>query len=257
MQPADAPSLALEVRSVGHGFGGLTVLRDVNFTVGEGQIVGLIGPNGSGKSTLFNIVTGFIAPRSGKTLLRGRDLAGMNVQARSRAGLVRTFQTPKIFDHMSVLENLMVGAAKSAKSGMLENALRLPRARAELRRARETAEQIAERFGLLTLCHLPGARLASGQRRMLELARACAGSPSVLLLDEPSAGLNTEEIQQLDEKLGALNEDGMTILIVSHDMQMMERAHQVHVLYFGAIIASDSMRGLQENARVKEVYLGM
>jgi ABC-type branched-subunit amino acid transport system ATPase component len=249
-------SLALEVQSVGHGFGGLTVLSNVTFAVPDGQIVGLIGPNGSGKSTLFNIVNGFLHPRSGRVLLFGKDTHGLDVEARSRAGLLRTFQTPKVFEHMSVLENLMAGAHKLARLGVIRSLLATPGERAELGVIRAQAEATCRRFGLEPLRNTLAGKLTSGQRRMVELARAYAGRPRVLLLDEPSSGLNDDEVKTLGNWLKTLRGEGIALLLVSHDMQLMGVADVVNVLYFGEIIAAGTMSEMQRDARVREVYLG-
>lgn len=246
----------LEVRDVGHSFGGLTVLTNVSFGVPRGQIVGLIGPNGSGKSTLFNIINGFLRPRTGSVVLDGRDLGAASVEARSRAGLIRTFQTPKVFEHMSVLDNLMAGAYRTTRAGMLAGMLRLPGAVSELRSLREQAQRLCRRFGLESLQATPAGRLTSGQRRMVELARAYAAQPRLLLLDEPSSGLNDDEVGQLAGWLRTLKAEGVTLLLVSHDMAFMEVAEVVNVLYFGEIIASGTMSEMQRDSRVREVYLG-
>ncbi len=250
-------ALALDVRGIGHSFGGLTVLTDVSFEVPAGRIVGLIGPNGSGKSTLFNILNGFLVPRSGSVLMSGEDTRGMSVEARSRAGLVRTFQTPHVFEHLSVRDNIMVGACKLTRSGALSNMLSLPRARRDLELMRGVADALIERFGFGRLRDVPAAKLTSGQRRMLELARAYAGKPRLLLLDEPSSGLNTTEVEALANWLQTFSEEGITLLLVSHDMQLMNIAAVVNVLYFGEIIASGPMAEMQRNPRVREVYLGV
>ena len=247
---------ALELKGIGHSFGGLAVLSSVSFTVPKGAIAGLIGPNGSGKSTLFNILSGFIAPRAGASTLFGEDLRGMSVEKRCRAGLVRTFQTPKVFEHLTVLENLMIGAYRLTRSGMLESMLALPRARREVARLREQAEALAYRFGLERLLGQSASKLSGGQRRMLELVRGYAARPRLLLLDEPSTGLNSEEIERLRAWLAELNLEGISVLLVSHDMQLMNIASVVHVLYFGEIIAAGTMAEMQQNARVREAYLG-
>ncbi len=247
---------SLDVREVGHSFGGLNVLTNVSFEVPAGKIVGLIGPNGSGKSTLFNIINGFLVPRTGRVSLDGTDLGAMSVEARSRAGLVRTFQTPKVFEHMSVIENLMAGAYKLTRSGVVSDMLRLPGARRDAASMREQAHELCKRFGLERLHDTAAGLLTSGQRRMLELARTYAGKPRLLLLDEPSSGLTAEEVSQLGEWLKKLNNEGMTLLLVSHDMQLMNVASMVHVLYFGEIIATGAMDDIQRNPKVREVYLG-
>ena len=248
---------AIEVRNVGHSFGGLAVLRDVSFAVPQGSVIGLIGPNGSGKSTLFNIITGFLFPLAGQVAYRGQNIAGFSVQQRSLAGLVRTFQTPKMFEHLTVLENVMAGAIKLTGAGLLADAFALPSSRADMRRMRDMASVVCEKFALDVVRDVSAAQLTAGQRRLVELARAYVGKPSVLLLDEPSAGLNSEEVALLESRLRTLNSEGITIFLVSHDMQLMAVADLVHVLYFGEIIASGIMADLQKNAKVREVYLGL
>ena len=252
---AAEPLLAL--REVGHAFGGLSVLRSVTFDVPEGGIVGLIGPNGSGKTTLFNIVSGYIRPAMGQVLYRGKPLDRDTIQQRGLAGLVRTFQTPQVFEQMTVLENVMVGVTKLTRSTMLDDLLRTPSARAQMREIRERALAACERFQLGPLLDLPAASLTAGQRRILEIARAVVGEPRLLLLDEPSSGLNAQEIENLREWIVRLNEGGMTVLLVSHDMGLMTVAPMVHTLYFGEIIASGDMAAIQRDPRVREVYLGV
>ena len=252
---AAEPILAL--REVGHSFGGLSVLRSVTFDVPAGGIVGLIGPNGSGKTTLFNIVSGYIRPLMGTIAYAGTPLGRDSIQKRGLAGLVRTFQTPQVFEQMTVLENVMVGCTKLTRTTMLQDLLRTPAARGQMREIRERAEAACERFQLAGLGHLPAASLTAGQRRILEIARAVVGKPRLLLLDEPSSGLNVPEIENLRDWIVRLNEEGITILLVSHDMGLMTVAHTVHTLYFGEIIASGDMATIQRDPRVREVYLGV
>lgn len=247
----------LAVQGVAHSFGGLQVLRNFNLDVPHGRVVGLIGPNGSGKTTVFNIVSGFLRPLAGRVTLDGTDISGRSVQERSRAGLVRTFQTPKVFDHMTVLENLMVGEHKATRTGVLEAMLSTRRARRELATTRERAEHCAQRFGLAPLLATRAGLLPAGQRRVVELARACIGNPRVLLLDEPSSGLNSEEIEVLRNWIVELHRGGLTVFLVSHDMGLMTVCDTVHVLYFGEVIASGSLADVQADARVRAAYLGV
>lgn len=247
----------LALRGIAHSFGGLQVLRNVEVDVPAGRVVGLIGPNGSGKTTCFNIASGFLRPQAGRVLLDGADISASSVQQRSRAGLMRTFQAPKVFDHMTVLENLMVGAHKSTCTGVLAAMLGTRRARAELAAVREGAEQCAHRFGLAALLGMRAGLLPAGQRRIVELARACIGQPRVLLLDEPSSGLNSEEIDVLRRWIVDLNSEGLTVFLVSHDMGLMTVCDTVHVLYFGEVIASGSLAHVQADVRVREAYLGV
>jgi len=247
----------LSLNEIGHRFGGLNVLRSVTFDVPEGGIVGLIGPNGSGKTTLFNIVSGYIRPLMGTVSYRGTPLVRDSIQKRGLAGLVRTFQTPQVFEQMTVLENVMAGCAKLTRTTMLQDLLRTPAARGQMREIREQAEAACERFHLKGLRDLPAASLTAGQRRILEIARAVVGKPRLLLLDEPSSGLNAQEIENLRDWIVRLNAEGITILLVSHDMGLMTVAHTVHTLYFGEIVASGDMATIQRDPRVREVYLGV
>lgn len=247
----------LALKEVGHSFGGLAVLRSVTFDVPEGGIIGLIGPNGSGKTTLFNIVSGYIRPLAGTITYQGAPLVRESIQRRGMAGLVRTFQTPQVFEQMTVLENIMVGCTKLTRTTMLQDLLRTPAARTQMREIRQRAEAACERFQLGNLRDLPAASLTAGQRRILEIARAVVGEPRLLLLDEPSSGLNAQEIENLREWIVRLNEQGITVLLVSHDMGLMTVARTVHTLYFGEIIATGDMAAIQRDPRVREVYLGV
>ena len=247
----------LSLGEVGHSFGGLTVLRSVTFDVPAGKIVGLIGPNGSGKTTLFNIVSGYIRPMLGRIAYRGAPLTRESIQDRGRAGLVRTFQTPQIFERMSVLENVMAGCCKITRTHMLQDLFNTAAARGQMRTIRAEAEAACERFQLAAVRDLPAASLTAGQSRILEIARALAGKPSLLLPDGPSSGLNPGEIENLRGWIQRLNAEGMTILLVSHDMGLMGVADTVHTLYFGEIIASGDMAAIQRDPRVREVYLGV
>jgi ABC-type branched-subunit amino acid transport system ATPase component len=233
------------------------VLNGVTFSVPSGGMVGLIGPNGSGKTTLFNIVSGYIPHLRGEIRYCGRELKRESIQHRSSAGMVRTFQTPKIFERMSVIENIMVGACKLTTSGMVEDLLHLPRSLRDMRQIRNQADEICAKFDLTAVRDLPSQSLPAGQRRVLEIARAVVGRPKLLMLDEPSSGLNPDEIVNLRHWIEQLNREGMSILLVSHDMELMSIANCVHVLYFGKIIASGHMGEIQSNPQVREVYLGV
>ena len=247
----------LSLRDIRHSFRGLHVLKGVALEVPTGAFVGLIGPNGAGKSTLFNIASGFLHPDGGAVFLDGTQLKKCSVQERSRRGLVRTFQTPQVFGAMTVLENLMVGRHKQTCSGIVGNLFRSPRSSQEYQMAKQAATAVLARFNLSHVAEHKAGNLPAGQQRMLELARAYVGEPRLLLLDEPSSGLNNEEIAQLRRMLNELNGEGITILLVSHDMNLIEAATNIHVLCFGEIIAMGSMAALREDARVREAYLGI
>jgi branched-chain amino acid transport system ATP-binding protein len=246
----------LQVHDLNHSFSGLHVLKGVNFDVALGKFVGLIGPNGAGKSTLFNIVSGFLRANHGSILYDGQEISSKSVQQRSRRGLIRTFQTPKVFAKMTVLENLLVGSHKDAHTGVVANLLRTKRSRREYQQALEAANQAAKRFGLDQVRDALAGNLPGGKQRMLELARAHIARPKLLMLDEPSSGLSGEEISELRSSLHALNGDGITILLVSHDMNLVANAELIHVLCFGEIIASGAMSQIQLDPRVREAYLG-
>ena len=247
----------LEVNDVRHSFRGLQVLKGVSFEVGAGELVGLIGPNGAGKSTLFNIISGFLVPDAGSVRYAGADVSRRSVQQRSRAGLMRTFQTPQVFPHLSVRENLMTGLYKHTRSGVLAGLFAARSARRELARMREAADTACERFSLAAVRERAAGKLPAGQQRLVELARAAISAPRLLCLDEPSSGLNSEEVAQLMALLRELNRTGTTLLLVSHDMDLVTVATRIHVLCFGEIIASGPLQQIQGDARVREAYLGV
>lgn len=247
----------LELKAIAHRFGGFQVLHDVSFAAPAVGITGLMGPNGSGKTTLFNIISGFLTPTSGQVLFDGRDVRAESVRRRSLDGLVRTFQTPKIFERLTVAENVMVGAFKAGRSGFFAGLAGLPSVRREMTEMRARAYETAQRFDLGAVFDRPSPLLTAGQRRLLELARAYEGQPRLLMLDEPSSGLTTTEIEVLITKLKLLADEGIAILLVSHDMDLMGVAQAIHVLNFGRIIASGTMTEVQENAAVREAYLGV
>lgn len=255
MNATPAPLLAVD--AVGHAFGGFRVLSSVSFEVPHGGLVGLIGPNGSGKTTLFNIICGFVHPLAGKVRFGGHALGATNVVQRSRQGLVRTFQTPHVFEHLTVLENVMAGLYKCSRGGILASMLRLPLARREMRRVADRAAATCDAFGLGGMKQQLAGSLTAGARRNVELARAAVSEPRILLLDEPSSGLSQDEVAQLREQVVRINKAGLAILLVSHDMDLMAMVDRVHVLSAGEIIASGTMAEMHHNAQVQQVYLGL
>jgi ABC-type branched-subunit amino acid transport system ATPase component len=255
VDPADAENALLTVEHVWVRFDALVAVRNLTFELQPGNLLGLIGPNGAGKTTLFNIISGYLPLQTGAIRYRGGLLARQSVQDRSRAGMVRTFQTPKVFERMTVIENIMVGACKLTRTGMLQDLFHTPHAGGEMRRIRALAEQASADFGLSG--ELAASTLPAGQRRILEIARAQVGQPRLLMLDEPSAGLNREEMRQLIAAIRRINDAGVAILLVSHDMELMTVADVVHVLNFGEIIARGNMAAIQQDRHVREVYLGV
>lgn len=246
----------LEAQGISHHFGGLRVLQGVDMAVPSGGFCGLIGPNGSGKTTLFNILSGFLRPAGGAVRLEGRDLTRSSVEQRSRLGLVRTFQTPQVFENMSIVENVMTGCYQLTSGGFLSGMLRLPRRGRELAEMRRRATAMCHRFGFTGQLDQSAANLPAGRRRLLELARACVSEPRVLLLDEPSSGLNTAEVATLKAWLHDIHASGVTLLLVSHHMELMEAAAQVYVLDFGHIIGHGSLAKVKAMPRVQKAYLG-
>lgn len=250
-------AVLLSVDRVSKSFRGLSVLRDVNLQVPAAGITGLIGPNGAGKSTLFNIVSGFLAPDRGRLVYDAVDITQWPVTKRSRAGLVRTFQTPQLFAHMTVRENLMAAGYPSTSSGFVSDLLSMPRARRDRQRMAADAEAACERFELQSLWNQRAGDLPAGRQRLVELARAIITSPRLLCLDEPSSGLNVEEVAALRAALERLDDSGTAILLVSHNMDLMSVASRVNVLCFGEIIAAGPFDEVKADARVREAYLGV
>jgi len=246
----------LTVQKVSRRFGGLQVLRDVSFAVPEGTITGLIGPNGAGKSTLFNIISGFLTPGEGKIEYAGTLLAGHSIQDRSEMGLLRSFQTPQVFSDLTVRENLIVGCHKHGRTGMVEGLLAFPAVRRERQAAEDNVRKILAEFELESVSEQLAGELPAGRQRIVELARAVIAKPRLLCLDEPSSGLSAEEVQDLMATIGRIRNAGVTILLVSHDMELMSVSDGIHVLCFGEIIASGSLADIQAHPAVREAYLG-
>jgi ABC-type branched-subunit amino acid transport system ATPase component len=247
----------LQVRNISHRFGGLEVLKGVSFDVLPGSITGLIGPNGAGKSTLFNIISGFLRPTAGDIVFLEEVATDHAIQKRSRNGLLRTFQTPQVFRDLTVWENLIVGCHMLGNTGVMAGLLALPAVRRELREASTRAESILQEFELAGLRDVRAGEIPAGRQRMVELARAVIAGPTLLCLDEPSSGLSASEVQGLMLALRRLNQSGMTILLVSHDMELMGISESIHALCFGEIVASGNLAHMQSNPRVREAYLGV
>lgn len=247
----------LEVRNISHRFGGLEVLKGVSFDVLHGSITGLIGPNGAGKSTLFNIISGFLRPTVGDIVFAGEIATDHAIQRRSKEGLLRTFQTPQVFRDLTVWENLIVGCHMLGRTGVVAGLLAFPAVRRELKEAGERAEKIVREFEFAAIRDVLAGELPAGRQRMLELARAVIAGPTLLCLDEPSSGLSAMEVKGLMQALRKLNRSGMTILLVSHDMELMGISDSIHALCFGEIIASGDLPHMQSNPRVREAYLGV
>jgi branched-chain amino acid transport system ATP-binding protein len=232
----------LEVRRIGKRFGGLHAVRDLSFDLTRGEVLGLIGPNGAGKTTVFNLLSGFLAPDEGDVRFDGRPLAGLKPHAICRLGLVRTFQLVRPFPHLSVLDNVRVGALA-----------RRPR----MAEARGRARAVIEQVGLGAKAEQVAAGLTLAERKRLELARALATEPTLLLLDEVMAGLNPTEIEAIVGLIRSINAAGISLLLIEHNMRaVMTLSHRIVVLSFGEKIVEGPPAAVANHPRVVEAYLG-
>lgn len=247
----------LRIAALSRHFGGVRALHDVSFEVASGTICGLIGPNGAGKTTLINIASGLLRPTSGSVLVNNRNLAGLPPHRIAAAGVARTFQNIRLFGDLSVLDNVLVGHHLQRRDTIVEALFALPRARRAEHESRATAMELLGRLGIDHLAQLPAAALSYGDQRRLELARALALRPAVLLLDEPAAGMNATETDRLADQLLRLRDSGLTLLVIEHDMDLIMRtSDQVVVLNFGMLIASGAPSAVRRDPDVIAAYLG-
>jgi len=254
---ANGGAAVLELSNVSVHFGGLQVLQDVNFRVAPGSIFGLIGPNGAGKTTIFNLITGLLTPAAGTIQFDDRALVGMKPHRIMRLGLARTFQNIRLFKEMTLLQNVVVGAYRHMDYGVASLLLGLQGFRRQESAARERALELLTWMKLDHKAHELANNLSYGEQRRLELARALASEPRLLLLDEPVAGMNTGERAELMKDIQAIRARGYTILMIEHDMHfVMGLCDQVAVLNFGRIIACGEPQAIRNNPDVIEAYLG-
>lgn len=251
----------LELRGVSMAFGGLNVIDGLDLHVDEGEIVSVIGPNGAGKTTLFNLVTGVYRPTEGDILFDGKSIVGLEPHQITRRGIARTFQTLRLFLNMTVRENVMAAAYGHTKAGVLRSMLRTPGMRREEQEIRALAERRLAFFGQRLMGYRwdqPAYSLSYANRRRLEIARATATNPRLLLLDEPAAGMNPNETLEIAELIGQLRtEGGFTILVIEHDMHVVEGiSDRVVALDHGVRIAEGSFEQVATDPRVVEAYLG-
>lgn len=238
-------------------FGGLTAVDHVSFTVEKGQIFGVIGPNGAGKTTLFNLVSGVHKLTSGSITFNGKDVGGLEPYQIAEAGIARTYQNINLFSNLTVLENAMIGRHTKSKSGLAAAIFRTPAQKREEAAIREKCMELLQFMGLEHKADLLAKNLSYGEQRRLEIARAMASEPQLLLLDEPAAGMNSTEKVELTEMIRKIRDTGITILLVEHDMKLvMKITDRIAVLNFGKLIALDEPQAVQNDPAVIAAYLG-
>ena len=247
----------LEIKNLSIMFGGIVALDGVNMATKKGTIHGLIGPNGAGKTTLFNIMTGIYKPTSGNVYLNEKEITGFTPNIIANLGIARTFQNIRLFNSMSVLENVLVAMHNSMNVNIIDIILKTKNFKKEEKLKREKAEKLLEYTGLVKYINNKASSLPYGDQRRLEIARALATGPSLLVIDEPAAGMNNKETSDLKNFLDKINSDGTSILIIEHDVKLiMNLCSFVTVLDFGKIICEGAPEMVKQNKKVIEAYLG-
>lgn len=247
----------LELKALHKYFGGLHAVNDVNFRVEKGAIKAIIGPNGAGKTTLFNLIAGVLEPSSGSIRYKGREIQGLKPHRIASLGMARTFQNIKLFHGMTALENVMLGRHIRSRSGFLAGMFNLPWTWKEERSIRSKCMELLELLEIGEFADVEATSLSFGQQRAVELARAMAMEPEMLLLDEPAAGLNIYETAEVARLIGRIRDMGITVVLVEHDMSLvMDISDEIVVLSFGEKIAEDIPEAIQRDPEVIKIYLG-
>ena len=254
---SDSPDIFLRIDNLQKSFGGVQALKGLSFTVTAGIIKAVIGPNGAGKTTLFNVITGIFPPNGGTISLAGLTINGRKSQEIARMGVSRTFQNVEVFSRMTVLENVMVGRHIRSRAGLVSTGLRLVKMRSEERQIRTNALEYLEFVGLENRAEELAGNLPLGAQKLLEVARALATEPKILLLDEPAGGLNTRETEALAALIHRIKDLSITVVLVEHDMNLvMDISEEIVVMNFGEKIAEGKPRQIKNDPLVIQAYLG-